>query len=336
MKVLDGMAKGLFASLIVGVILKQIGTLTGLAVITQIGQFAQYLMGACIGVGVAYARGAKLFTMLSSIITGTLGAGAIYIAAGGTSGAVASGAVFYNISVGEPVGAFLAAIVGIEIGNLLEGRTKFDLLIIPAAVITSGGFVGIFVSPYISQFLNQIGRFVNELTMLHPLPMGILLGIVVGMILTLPISSAAICISIGISGIAAGAALAGCCAQMIGFAVASFRENKLSGLLSQGIGTSMLQVPNIIKNPWIWVPPTIASGICGGLSTMLFHMETTSVGAGMGTAGLVGQFATVEVMGVGVMTQMLILHFLIPALVSLVFCEMLRKSGKISLGDLKL
>jgi uncharacterized membrane protein len=330
-KVLDGMAKGLFASLIVGVIIKQIGTLTGIGIITNIGQIAQYLMGPCIGAGIAYARGGKQFTILASLITGALGAGAIKLLPG-----VDGGASTYSVAVGEPVGAFVAVLVGVEIGRLIEGRTKFDLLIIPASVIISGGVVGIFISPYIASALNKIGEAINQFTLLQPLPMGILLGIVVGMILTLPISSAALCISIGISGIAAGAALAGCCAQMVGFAVMSFRENKFGGLLSQGIGTSMLQVPNIVKNPLIWIPPTIASGICGALSTMVFKIETTRVGAGMGTSGLVGQFETFSVMGAASLVPMLVLHVLLPAAISLVCCEIMRKRGMIKPGDLAL
>jgi uncharacterized membrane protein len=326
-KVLDGMSKGLFASLIVGVIIKQTGTLTGIGIITQIGQIAQYLMGPCIGAGIAYARGSKQFTLLASLITGILGAGAIKLAAG---------AAAYTIAVGEPVGALAAVLVGVEIGRLVEGRTKFDLLIVPAIVIISGGLVGIFISPYIAAALNQVGVAINELTKLQPLPMGILLGIVVGMILTLPISSAALCISINIGGLAAGAAVAGCAAQMVGFAVMSFRENKFGGLLSQGIGTSMLQVPNIIKNPWIWLPPTVASAVCGALSTMVFHMETTKVGAGMGTSGLVGQFETFAVMGKSSLLPMLLLHILLPAFISLTGGELMRRAKLIKEGDLKL
>ncbi|MCL2057488.1 MAG: PTS sugar transporter subunit IIC [Oscillospiraceae bacterium] len=329
--VLDGMAKGLFASLIVGVIVRQIGMITNISVITTIGQIAQYLMGPCIGAGIAYARNCKQFTVLASMVNGALGAGAIKLAVDAATGALSP-----SVSVGEPVGAFVAVIVGLEIGRLVEGRTKFDLLIIPAVVIMSGGCIGVFISPYIAFALNQVGAAINSFTQLQPLPMGILLGIAVGMILTLPISSAALCISINIGGIAAGAALAGCCAQMVGFAVMSIRENKLGGLLSQGVGTSMLQVPNIVKNPLIWIPPTVASGICGALSTMLFHMETTRVGAGMGTSGLVGQFETISVMGSDILPAILILHVAIPAVISLAGGEFMRKMNWIKPGDLQL
>ena len=329
--VLDGMAKGLFASLIVGVIIKQIGALTNISIITTIGQIAQYLMGPCIGAGIAYARGCKQFTVLASIVNGVLGAGAVKLLTDSATGALTPA-----ISVGEPVGAFVAVIVGIEIGRLVEGKTKFDLLLIPAIVILSGGIIGVFISPYIAIALNQVGIWVNTLTTLQPLPMGILLGIVVGMILTLPISSAALCISIGISGLAAGAALAGCCAQMVGFAFMSIRENKLGGLLSQGLGTSMLQVPNIVKNPLIWIPPTIASGVCGALSTMVFHIETTKVGAGMGTSGLVGPIETLSTMGNWVLPGLLILHVAIPAVISFAGGEVMRRMKLINPDDLKL
>lgn len=330
-KVLDGMAKGLFASLIVGVIIKQIGTITHIGAITVIGQTAQYLMGPCIGAGIARARDCKQFTILASIVNGALGAGAIKLITD-----AATGSITPSISVGEPVGAFVAVIVGVEIGKLIEGHTKFDLLLIPAAVVLSGGLIGSYISPYIAFALNKFGEAVNMLTRLQPLPMGILLGIVVGMVLTLPISSAALCISINIGGLAAGAALAGCCAQMVGFAVMSFRENKFSGLLSQGVGTSMLQVPNIVKNPLIWIPPTIASGVCGALSTMVFHMETTRIGAGMGTSGLVGPFETLAVMGGGALTAILILNVAIPAAVSLAGGEIMRRMNLIKPGDLQL
>ena len=330
-KVFDGMAKGLFASLIVGVIIKQIGTLTNIGVISTIGQIAQYMMGPCIGAGIAYVRECKHYTMLASIVNGALGAGAVKLLAD-----AATGATTPSISVGEPIGAFLAVIVGVEIGRLLEGHTKFGLLIIPAAVIFSGGLAGVFLSPYIAQALNAVGEGVNSFTKLQPLPMGILLGLVVGMILTSPISSAALCISINIGGVAAGAALAGCCAQMIGFAVMSFRENKFGGLLSQGLGTSMLQIPNIVKNPLIWIPPSIASAICGALSATVFHIETSRVGAGMGTSGLVGPFETLMAMGNDIITPMIIVYLAIPAVVSLAGGEIMRHMKLIKPGDLQL
>ncbi|MCL2702334.1 MAG: PTS sugar transporter subunit IIC [Defluviitaleaceae bacterium] len=335
-KVFDGMAKGLFASLIIGVIIKQIGDYTGIAALQTFGQAAQFLMGPAIGAGIALSRKAPMFTLLAAIAAGAIGAGSIqFLEHAGVWGA----------RVGDPIGALLAALIGIEIGKKLEGKTKFDLLIIPALVILSATLVGVFISPPVARFMELLGNSVNRLTDLQPIPLGILIGISVGMILTSPISSAALCIGIQIGGplvtdssIAAGAALAGCCAQMIGFAVISFRENKWSGLISQGLGTSMLQMPNIIKNPWVWLPPTIASGVGGFLSAVVFGMRTNSTGAGMGTSGLVGPFTAYAAMEGGRSTVAAIaaVHFISPAVVSLIVCELMRKRGLIKFGDLRL
>ncbi|MDR1706228.1 MAG: PTS sugar transporter subunit IIC [Clostridiales bacterium] len=326
-QVSDGMAKGLFASLIIGTIITQIGVYTGFMPLENFGRVAQYLMGPAIGAGVALSRKASTFTLLAAITAGAIGAGTLTL----TDGVWAAG-------IGEPVGAFIAALCGTELGKLIEGHTKFDLLLVPAAVILVASVLGAFVSPVIKDFMTFVGGQINRLTELHPLPYGILLGIIIGMILTLPVSSAALCIAIQIGGLAGGAACAGCCAQMVGFAVMSFRENKWGGLLAQGLGTSMLQVPNIIKNPLIWIPPTIASGVCGLLSTMVFKMETDMVGAGMGTSGLVGPFRTLSVMGNGieVILKIVTLQLIIPALISLVLCELMRKKGFIRQGDLKI
>ncbi|MDR0957937.1 MAG: PTS sugar transporter subunit IIC [Clostridiales bacterium] len=329
-KVLDGMAKGLFASLIIGTIIKQIGVIFNIQIIIDVGQVAQYFMGPAIGVGIAFARGAGTFTMISAIVVGGIGAGTVKF---GEAGAV--------IAMGEPVGALIAALIGVEFGKFIEGKTKLDLIFVPAGIITVGGTVGIVASPLIAKALNQLGVFVNTLTNLQPIPMGILLGIVVGMVLTLPISSAALCVAINIGvndtgTIAAGAALAGCCAQMVGFAVISWRDNKASGFFAQMLGTSMIQVPNIIKNPLIWIPPTIASGVCGLVSAIGFKMLSTSVGAGMGTSGLVGQFATYGAMGAKSLLPMLITHFLLPAVISLAAAEFMRRKNWIKEGDLAL
>lgn len=321
--VLDGMAKGLFATLIVGVILKQFGALLSLPVLTNIGMVAGYLTGAGIGIGIALTRDCGYFTTLSAMVCGFIGSG-VFIAAD------------TPLKSAEPMGALVASLVVIEIGKKIEGKTNFDLLIIPAILISIGGFVGTSISPYISEFMLNVGFFVNTLTEQSPVPMGILLGVVVGMLLTLPISSAAICISIGISGLSAGASLAGCSAQMVGFAIISFKDSGLSGFLSQSIGTSMLQVPNIIKNPLIWIPPTVASGICGLLSTTYFKMETTSVGAGMGTSGLVGQLETISVMGEGALPNIIILNILLPIIISYPIYSIMFKKGLIKTGDLKI
>jgi len=320
--VFDGMAKGLFASLIIGTIIKQIGELTNFAPLIAIGLAAQYMMGPCIGAGVAFARKTKQFTLASAIVAGALGAGTI-------TGAGA-------IAIGEPLGACIAAVAAVELASFLEGKTKFDLLVVPAASLLVAGLLGTFVSPAIAVMMKAIGVMVNSFAEIQPLPMGLLLGTVVGLVLTGPVSSAALCIAVSLDGLAAGAALAGCCAQMVGFAVSSYRENKVGGLLVQAFGTSMVQMKNIIKNPWVWLPPTIASAVCGTLSATVFRMESNAVGAGMGTSGLVGPFSTFAVMGVKSIVPMLIVYFLIPAAVALGVSELMRKKGLIKPGDLQL
>ncbi|MCL2852105.1 MAG: PTS sugar transporter subunit IIC [Defluviitaleaceae bacterium] len=324
--VLGAMAKGLFATLIMGTIIRQVGIIADIYMLRELGQVAMFLMGPAIAGAVAMERGAKTFTVLSAAVVGAVGAGSVSMSMGGG----------WMIAVGEPVGALLAGIVAAEVGRLIEGRSKFDLMIVPVVVILAGGFVGLTLAPYVAAALTAVGAFINNLTTLQPLTMGILIAVTVGMALTGPISSAALCIAIGIDGLAAGAALAGGAAQMVGFAVASFRENKFSGLISQGLGTSMIQFPNIVRNPLIWVPPIIASAVGGGLSTMVFRMETTSVGAGMGTSGLVGQFTTYAVMGEASLIPMALLHFVIPAVVSLAVTEFMRTRNWIRLGDMQL
>ncbi len=322
-KVLDGMAKGLFASLIIGVILKQLGLFLNVEAFVTIGMGAQLLMAPAIGAGVAQALGAPPLVMYAAIVTATIGAQSIDFQTG-------------MISIGGPPGALIAAIVSVEVGKRMSGKTGLDIIMVPLATLLSGGIIGLIVAPYVTTMMFWLGNFVNELTLLHPLPMGILVGISVGMILTLPISSAALCIALNMSGLAAGAAVAGCSAQMIGFAVSSWRDNNMSGRFAQAFGTSMLQVPNIIKNPWIWVGPTIASGIVGGLSTTFFMMQSTPTGAGMGTSGLVGQVATYSVMGENSLIGISILHIIVPAIVSIGVTSYLRSIRKINSGDMKL
>jgi hypothetical protein len=339
----DGMAKGLFASLIVGTIILQIGELLTehvgpndfFQIIERIGWAAQRMMGPAIGAGVALRREAKIFTFLSAVAAGALGAGTMVFNNPEITAAT-------GITIGNPVGALLAALAAVEVSRFVEGKTKFDLLIIPAIVILIGGAVGFGLTPYINDGLRHFGNAINNITNWQPIVMGILLAIIIGITLTLPIiSSAALCIVMQIGGdggsIAAGAALAGCCAQMVGFAVISFRDNKVGGLLAQGLGTSMLQIPNIIKNPRIWIPPTIASGVCGLLAATVFEARTTNVGAGMGTSGGVGQLQTLEVMsGVSAWLVIGVLHILIPIAVSLPIAEFMRKKGWIKEGDMSL
>ncbi|NBK24103.1 MAG: PTS sugar transporter subunit IIC [Spirochaetia bacterium] len=326
-RVLGGMAQGLFASLIIGLILKQIGHYTHLAVLEQIGQVAQYLTGAAIGLGVAYAVKAPALGLLCSAAVGAIGAGTFVFG---------EGLVLSHVVVGEPVGAMLAALAGAELAKRISGKTGVDIILVPLTTLVGGALVGYLAAPPMASLMRWLGSFINALTQLYPLPMGILVSTVVGMILTLPISSAAICISLGLDGLAAGAAAVGCSCQMIGFAVISYRENRLGGLISQGLGTSMLQIPNIAKNPLIWIPPTLTSALLGPVSTMVFKMENNSAGAGMGTSGLVGQFNALAVMGLEAWPTILLMHILLPALLSSLFSRYLRKKEWIKEGDLLL
>jgi len=324
--VLNFMAQGLFSSLIIGLILKQVGEKLGIPLLVGFGNIAQLMMGPAIGAAVAYGVKAPVLAVFSSLVTGTLGAQTLLLTSAGT----------YAIKIGEPVGALFAALIGAEAGKLVYGKTKLNIILVPAATIIAGGLTSIFVSPFMSSFMTALGQMVNYATELQPIPMGVLVSTIMGMVLTLPISSAALAISLKLDGLAAGAATVGCCAQMIGFAVASYRENKLGGLIAQGVGTSMLQVPNIVKNPLIWVPPTIASAVLGPVASAVFKMKNNAVGAGMGTSGLVGQFATIETMGTASLHLILILHILAPAVITLIISEFMRKKGWIKFGDMKL
>jgi len=324
-KTLNGMALGLFGSLIIGLILKQIGDISGIGAISIFGRSAQLLMGPAIGAGVAFSLGSPALVIFTSIITGALGAGSIQISDSAAS-----------IAIGEPAGAYVAALIGAELGKRVCGKTKVDIVVVPAVTIVSGGIAGAFIAPIVSMLMKNLGGFINMATALQPLPMGIFVAVAMGMILTMPISSAALSIAMGLDGLAAGAALVGCSTQMIGFAVISYRENGLGGLIAQGLGTSMLQVPNIIKNPYIWVPPTLASAILGPISTSVFKMQANSIGAGMGTSGLVGQIATVTVMGYSSIPNIILMHFALPALLSFAISELMRKKGYIKTGDMKL
>ncbi|MCK9190984.1 MAG: PTS sugar transporter subunit IIC [Sphaerochaetaceae bacterium] len=326
-KVLNGMAQGLFASLIIGLIIKQIGTYSSITLLIQFGQIAEYLTGPAIGVGVALSVGASPLGIFCSAVAGAIGAGTFVL---DPSGAL------IKCSIGEPVGALCASLAAAEAAKLVAGRTKVDIIVVPLVTILVGGFVGTFLAPSISAMMRGLGTFINHLTTLYPLPMGILVAVVVGIVLTLPISSAAICISLNLSGLAAGAATVGCCAQMVGFACASYRENGVSGLISQGLGTSMIQIPNIVRNWKVWIPPTLTAAIIGPLSTMLFKMKNNAAGAGMGSSGLVGQFNTIATMGKSALLPVILLHFILPAIISFFISEFMRKKGWIKFGDLSL
>ncbi|MCH5188050.1 MAG: PTS sugar transporter subunit IIC [Oscillospiraceae bacterium] len=338
---LSGMALGLFATLIVGTILAQIsGYISGPVgnLLLVVGKTAQLLTGAGIGCGVAMKLGmeAPLVT-ISAAICGMVGAYAKVILAG----SFFTDNAFGITPPGEPLGAFVAAIAGIGIGRLVSGKTGIDILLTPICCVLVGSAAGLFVGPYITRFMNWLGYLVNWGTIQQPFLMGIIVSVLMGIFLTLPISSAAIGVSLGLSGLAAGAATVGCCANMIGFAVASYRENKVGGLVAQGLGTSMLQIPNIIRHPQIWAPAIISSAVLGPISTMLFKMESNAVGSGMGTAGLVGPIMTYNTMAPNgnaamVLGVILLMYFLLPALISLFISEGMRRADWIKPGYMKL
>jgi uncharacterized membrane protein len=243
---------------------------------------------------------------------------------------------------GEPLGAFVAAYVAIELGHLVSGKTKIDILVTPFLSILSGSLVGILIGPYITTFIKWLGNLVNVNVDKHPIVGGMVISVLMGMILTLPISSAAIGISMGISGLAAGAATVGCCCQMVGFAVASFKENKTGGLIAQGIGTSMLQIPNIVKKPIVWLPSILSSAILGPVSSAVLKMVSTPEGSGMGSSGLVGQFSAYDAMtaaGTSIpvtMIEIMVMHFILPGIVTYLISQGFRKAGWIKDGDMAL
>lgn len=312
---LGAMALGLFASLIVGLILKVLGEKLGIAPLVDYGKQAMAMMGPAIGVAVAFGLKSPPLVLFASTISGAAGA-----------------------KLGGPAGAFIAAVIGAEFGKLVSKETKVDIIVTPAVTIILGVLAGTIVGQPIATFMEWIGIVIMRATELAPIPMGILVSTLMGMILTLPISSAAIGIMLKLGGLAAGAATVGCSTQMVGFAVASYRENGWGGLISQGLGTSMLQIPNIVKNPRIWIPPTLASAILGPLATTILPMENIPIGSGMGTAGLVGQFGVIEAMGLSgsVIFKIVLLHFILPAIVTLIISEFMRKKNWIKFGDMKL
>lgn len=330
---LSGMALGLFSTLIIGTIIAQIGTLIGGQIggyLILISKFAKTITGAGIGVGVAAKFKEGPLVTVSAAVAGMIGAFP------SAADALTLGAP------GEPLGAFVAAYVAIEVGHLVAGKTKVDIIVTPFLAIMSGAIVGLLLGPYISQFMKWLGALVNVNVEQQPIVGGIIVSVLMGMILTLPISSAAIGISMGLTGLAAGAATIGCCCQMVGFAVASYRENGFGGLIAQGLGTSMLQIPNIVKKPVIWLPAIVSSAILGPVASAVLKMVSTPVGSGMGSAGLVGQIAAYGAMTEGGMSSVMaliliaVMHFVLPAVVTLAVSEFMRKKGFIKNGDMKL
>ncbi|MFD2828978.1 PTS transporter subunit IIC [Corticicoccus populi] len=316
---IDGMsfmALGLFSSLIIGLIIDTIGTYVPfLSGLKDIGAIAMSLSGAAIGAAIAYGLKAPPLVIFSIVV-------------------VSSSAYEF----GGVAGSYIASIVAIEISRLYASKTKVDIIVTPLLTIIIGYFIASLVGPWIGSFMTSIGTFIIYATEQRPFVMGILVAVVFGIILTAPLSSAALALMLDLSGLAAGAAVIGCSCHMVGFAVQGYRDNGISGVISLGIGTSMLQVPNILLNPFIIVPPVIASAVIAPVMTVFFPMENNAAGAGMGTSGFVGQIMAVETMGLSLQVVMLVLmfHIILPAVVTLLFYIVLRRVGLIKDGDQKL
>lgn len=329
---MGAMAQGLFVSLLVGTILKTIGQQFEIQFLIDIAGIAMnnYVVGAAIGVAVAMSLKSNGLLLYSAAVVGAMG----YTM--GSTIAVGGSEIFYSAG---PAGAFIAVLIANEFGKLVNKRTKVDILVTPIFTILIGYGIASLCCPGVAYGMYYLGDFINTATELHPFVMGIIVSVVVGIILTLPISSAAICAMIGITGIAGGAATAGCCCQMVGFAVMSFRENRWGGVLAQGLGTSMLQMGNIIKKPIIWIPSILSSAIAGPVATLVFKLPNTGVSAGMGTCGLVGPLgviSSVESMTADLWIGIFVVCILIPAVATLAFSELFRKLGWIKNGDLAL
>ena len=339
---MGAMASGLFASLLVGTIVKtlgqQIGNLVDNAVVDRLatalvamGDFASAASGCAMAIAIGYALKAHPLVLFSLATVG--------YATNSLGGA------------GGPLAVLIIAIAASEIGMLVSKKTKIDVLVTPVVTIVVGCSLALLIAKPIGDGAKALGEIIVWATIQQPIIMGIVVSVVMGMILTLPISSAAICASFGVVGLAGGAAVAGCCAQMIGFAVISYRENRLGGLVAQGLGTSMLQVPNIIKNPRIWIAPTLASAITGPLATVVFKLEMNgaAVSSGMGTCGMVGPIGVISgwfspmAAGASPITPtavdwvgLLLICIVLPAILSWIFNEILRKIGWVKDGDMQL
>lgn len=317
------MALGLFSSLIIGLIIKTAGEQIFIYFpviadgLVEMGSFAMEnkIMGGAIGVAIAYGLKAPPLVLFSALFAGAFGA-----------------------ELGGPVGSYISVLFATEFGKLVYGETRVDIIITPFVTIIVGFLIGKFIGPPINTFMLWFGEVINWSTMQHPFIMGILVAVFMGWALTAPISSVAIAFMLSLDGLAAGAATIGCAAQMIGFATISYRDNGFGGFLAQGIGTSMLQVPNILKKPILIIPPTLAGAILAPIGTVWLGLTNNMAGAGMGTSGLVGQIMTFEAMGfsMSVFWSIIILHFIAPALISLLIAEGFRSKGWIRTGDMKI
>lgn len=310
------MTLGLFSSLIIGLILKTLGTWLDLAWLIEIGALAQAGLGAAIGVGVAYGLQAPPMVIFSSAMVGSLA-----------------------ISVGGgPIGAFVAVAISSELSKLVSKTTPIDIIITPATALISGMLAAQWMAPYLGDLMRATGQTIEWAMTLQPFFMSIVIALVMGLLLTGPTSSAAVAISLNLGGLAAGAATIGCCAQMVGFATMSYKDNGPSGVLGVGLGTSMLQLANIVRNPLILIPPMITATILAPIGTLVFHMQNVPTGAGMGTSGFVGQVGTLAAMGDSSDVWMAIglMHFLLPALLCGMIAWWMQRQGWIKAGDLTL
>lgn len=327
---LGAMAQGLFASLLIGTIISTLGEQAGIPFLVTAGSYAKAVSGPAMAISIGYALQAPQLVLFSLLAVGQ--------AANELGGA------------GGPLAVLVVTIFAAESGKAISKETKIDILATPLVTILVGTILSVWWAPSIGAAASSVGQLIMWATDLQPFFMGIFVSVIVGIALTLPISSAAICAALGLTGLAGGAAVAGCCAQMIGFAVMSFPENGFGGLISQGLGTSMLQMGNIVKNPRIWIPPTLASAITGPIATCVFalKMNGPAVSSGMGTCGLVGQIGVytgwLADMESGLRTGitsmdwigLILICFVLPALLSVLFCRILKKAGWIKENDLKL
>ncbi len=327
---LGAMAQGLFCSLLIGTIIKTIGQQTGLEYLVTVGTYAAAMAGPAMAISIGFALQAPPLVLFSLAAVG--------------------GAANELGGAGGPLAVLLIAILATECGKIISKETKIDILVTPFVTVFTGVAFSTLLAPGIGVAASSLGRLIMWATDLQPFVMGIIVSVLVGIALTLPISSAAICAALSLTGLAGGAAVAGCCANMVGFAVMSFKENKWGGLISQGLGTSMLQMGNIVKNPKIWIPPIIASAITGPLATCVFklQMNGTPVSSGMGTCGLVGQIGIysgwINDIAAGSKTAvtamdwvgLIMISFILPAVISLLAGSFLRKIGWIKENDLKL
>ena len=329
---LGAMAHGLFCSLLIGTIFKTLGSQLGIQMFTDIGTFASAVAGPAMAVAIGYALQAPPMVLYS-------------LAAVGWATNSLGGA-------GGPLAVLIIAIIAAEFGKAVSKETKVDILVTPAVTVFVGIGLAMVIAAPIGVAANAFGQFIKNTTVLQPFFMGIVVSVLVGIALTLPISSAALCAAFTLTGLAGGAAVAGCCAQMVGFAVMSFRENRWGGLVSQGLGTSMLQMPNIVRNPRIWIPPTLTSAITGPIATCIFKLQMNDpaggVNAGMGTCGMCGPIGVwtgwVNDVATGAKSAitsmdwigMLLICVVLPAVLTWIFGLFFRKIGWIKEGDLKL